>query len=136
MAIRYEQPASITLPGRAYSPLSRMDVGELIFLSGQASLDVNGEVVGIGDFEEQLRQTYDNIWKVLETVGAGPRNILKITTYLVRSGDFGSFNEIRASFFRELYGVGPYPPATTVIVNSLVHPDLLVEIDVLAGLSE
>ncbi|MEP6011346.1 MAG: Rid family hydrolase, partial [Parasphingorhabdus sp.] len=40
-------------------------VGDLLFLSGQAAIDEQGQIVGAGDFDAQLAQLFDNIDRVL-----------------------------------------------------------------------
>jgi len=44
--------------------------GNLIFLSGQASIDETGTLVGVGDFDRQVEQTFANIKRVLEAAGS------------------------------------------------------------------
>jgi 2-iminobutanoate/2-iminopropanoate deaminase len=54
-------------------------VGDLLFLSGQASIDEAGAIVGVGDFDAQLVQTLANIDRVLAAGGSDRSRIVKVT---------------------------------------------------------
>jgi 2-iminobutanoate/2-iminopropanoate deaminase len=45
-------------------------VGDLIFVSGQAAVDDQGQVVGDGDFGAQARYAVGNLKRVLEAAGS------------------------------------------------------------------
>ena len=102
-------------------------VGDLIFVSGQASIDDSGNIVGIGDFDAQARQTYENLKRVLEAGGSGLSKIVKINVYLK---DMANFPKILA--LRERYLTPPYPADTLVEVSSLAFPELEIEIEAVA----
>lgn len=102
--------------------------GGLIFLSGQAAIDAQGAIVGAGDFDAQLAQTFDNIDRVLTAAGSDRSRIVKVTIYLT---DMAHFPAIVAA--RKRYFTPPYPADTIVEVRSLALPELLVEIDVIAA---
>jgi len=55
-----------------FSQAWRVDAAEaVVFLAGQGPVSADGEVVGNGDFETQVRLTFANIATVLEQAG-GP----------------------------------------------------------------
>jgi enamine deaminase RidA (YjgF/YER057c/UK114 family) len=85
----YENPPGTapTLGLYSYAGLSRG--GTLAFIAGQLSVGANGEVVGSGNFETQLRQVLHNLADVLK--GLGTDYTLKFTTYLTRSEDIEKF---------------------------------------------
>ena len=59
-----DAPKPITLendPLAAYCFSPAWQVGNLLFLSGQASISTDGSIVGAGDFDAQLAQTFANI---------------------------------------------------------------------------
>tara|TARA_R110000824_G_scaffold45738_3_gene132133 strand:+ start:6646 stop:7035 length:390 start_codon:yes stop_codon:yes gene_type:complete len=103
-------------------------VGDLLFLSGQAAIDEQGQVVGVGDFDSQLRQVLVNIDRVLHAAGSSRDQIVKVTIYLT---DMENFQKIVQA--RKIYFKAPYPADTTVEVKALALPDLMVEIDVIAA---
>lgn len=109
----------------AISPAWR--VGDLLFLSGQAAIDEQGQVVGIADFDAQLRQVFINIDRILQAAGSSRDKIIKVTIYLTDMENFAKIVQARKIYFN-----APYPADTTLEVKALALPDLMVEIDVIA----
>ena len=97
-----------------------------IFVAGQLARDAKGEVVGKGDMRAQIRQTGENIKAALEAAGASLADIVKTNTYVTDMEEFFKHTDVRAQYF------GALPTSTTVEVRKLAHPDLLVEIEVVA----
>ena len=112
-------------------------VGDLIHLSGAASIDDEGSPVHAGDFLAQNRQAYANIEKVLESFGADLSNVIKETVFVTdMSLPMGSpdapFQEYVA-MHAEVFGGGPNEVAQSLIqISGLFLPELLVEIEVVA----
>jgi enamine deaminase RidA (YjgF/YER057c/UK114 family) len=78
---------------------------------------------------EQTRQVLRNLRATLETVGAGPPNVLKVTVFLKNIDDRALINPVRQEFF------GAARPASTLIeVSALADPGMLVEIEAVAGI--
>jgi reactive intermediate/imine deaminase len=103
--------------------------GDLLFVSGAAPFDAEGNVVGAGDVVEQTRQVLRNLRATLETVGAGPPDVLKVTVFLKNIDDRTLINPVRQEFF------GAARPASTLIeVSALADPGMLVEIEAVAGI--
>jgi 2-iminobutanoate/2-iminopropanoate deaminase len=125
-AYAYAKPSS-------FSRGMRIDLNGLVILliSGTASIDENGKSVHIGDFRAQLRRTYQNITRLLESEGCTWRDIVRTTCYLRDiDRDYEAFNEERTAFFKE-QGLDPLP-ASTGIQAKLCRPELLVEIEAIA----
>lgn len=121
----------ITLPDDPLAPYCiapAWQVGDLVFLSGQASIDENGAIVGPGDFDAQLAQTFANIETVLAAAGSDLSKVVKVTIYLTDMANFPKIVEARRRWF-----TSPYPADTTLEVRSLALPELMVEIDVIAA---
>ena len=73
--------------------------GNMLFLSGQGSLDPStGEVVP-GDIEAQTPQTLDNLMIILEAAGATSKNIVNMRVILRNVADFPRFNETFREYF-------------------------------------
>ena len=102
-------------------------VGELLFLSGQASIGADGSIVGVGDFDAQLAQTFANIETVLAAAGSDLSRVVKVAIYLTDMANFPKILEARQRYFTP-----PFPADTTVEVKGLALPELMVEIDVIA----
>jgi 2-iminobutanoate/2-iminopropanoate deaminase len=109
-------------PGGGYS--QAVELGGLVFVSGQGPLDpVSGEVLG-ETIEEQTAHTIENVRLILEAAELGLEDVVKSTVHLADIGLFGGFDGV----YRELFP-RPYPARTTVASGLL---GILVEIDVVA----
>ncbi len=106
-------------------------VGDVLVLSGQAAIDRNGQAVGVGDFDAQARQVFENLALVLEAGGSSLANVVKVTIYLTDMGNFPKIVELRERYFTP-----PYPADTIVEVTSLALPELMIEIEAVAVLDE
>ena len=105
--------------------------GDLLFVSGIAPFDSTGEVVGEGDVVAQTRQVLQNLLDALRTVGADMSDVLKVTVFLIDINDRSAINPVRQEFF------GDARPASTLIeVSALADPEMLVEIEAVAGIPE
>jgi 2-iminobutanoate/2-iminopropanoate deaminase len=102
-------------------------VGNLVFLSGQAAINDAGEIVGEGDINAQIEQAMANIKRALESAGSGIERIFKITVYLTDMANFEHIMTMRHKYFSK-----PWPADTTVGVQSLALPELMVELEVIA----
>jgi 2-iminobutanoate/2-iminopropanoate deaminase len=121
----------ITLPDDPLAPYMiapAWQVGGLLFLSGQASIGADGSIVGSGDIDAQIAQTFANIERVLAAGGSDLSKIVKVTIYLTDMGNFPKILEARKRWFTP-----PFPADTTVEVSSLALPELMIEIDVIAA---
>jgi len=100
-------------------------VGNLVFVSGQASVDLEtGNIIG-GSFAEEVLRSIQNLRIILETAGAGWEDIVKIGCYLRREDDLAEFNRLYREYFSEPF------PARTTITNCLPQ-SILFEIDCVA----
>jgi 2-iminobutanoate/2-iminopropanoate deaminase len=109
--------------GAPYSQAIR--VGELVFVSGQVSLDPEThEVVG-ESIREQTERVLSNLEAILAAAGSGLDRLVKTTVYLTDWANFEGMNEVYAR------RIGTPPPARATAGISL-PPGLLVEIDAVA----
>lgn len=104
--------------------------GKLVFLSGQVSYDVEGKVVGKGDFRAQCERVMECIGHNLAAAGAGFHDVIKVNAYVVRSSPAAirTFREVRERFLNP----EQLPASTLVGVESLAHEDLMIEVEVVA----
>lgn len=93
-------PTTGFTPGKAVSPLAQaIRFGNMLFVSGQGSLDPEtGEVIA-GDIEVQTRQTLDNLMRILDAAGADAGNIVNMRVILRDVADFPRFNETFRAYF-------------------------------------
>ncbi|MEM6687208.1 MAG: RidA family protein [Bacteroidota bacterium] len=123
-------------PRGAYPHVKR--VGDFIFVSGTSSRRPDNSIAGVDSIDEmgtkhlnirtQTREVLQNIDKNLQTVGASLADVVDVTSFLVNMNDFAGYNEAYGEFFDKQTG----PTRTTVAVHQLPHPDLVIEIKVVA----
>jgi 2-iminobutanoate/2-iminopropanoate deaminase len=117
-------PAGLTAPLAPYSWATK--IGDLVFVSGQASLDADGKIVGPDDIGKQTEQTIENIKATLEAAGATLDQVVKTTVYLTDVANYAGMNEV----YRRYFPVDP--PARATLLTGLVVAGLLVEIEAIA----
>ena len=98
------------------------------FIAGQAAFDAEGRVVGVGDFRAQAEQVCRNLKIALDAVGATPRDIVKVTNYVVDRSQLGALVEVRRSI------LGDIRPTSTAVVAGLAREEFLIEIDAIVAL--
>jgi len=112
--------------------------GDFIFVSGTSSRKPDNNIAGVEvidemgtkrlDIYEQTKAVLQNINRNLGTVGASLEDVVEVSSFLVNMNDFAGYNKAYAEFFDAATG----PARTTVAVHQLPHPDLVVEIKVVA----
>ena len=126
----------IVTPRGAYPHVKQ--VGDFIFVSGTSSRRPDNTIAGVDIIDEmgtkrlsietQTREVLQNIDQNLQKVGATLKDVVDVTSFLVNMNDFAGYNKAYAEFFDKETG----PTRTTVAVHQLPHPDLVVEIKVMA----
>ena len=103
-----------------------IQVGNLVYTSGQIPIDpATGNFVE-GGIKEQTRQSLLNVKAILEEAGLTMNDVIKTTVFMADMNDFADMNSVYAEFFSE-----PYPARSAVAVKSLPK-GALVEIEVIA----
>ena len=131
--IQTYNPTTLPKPLGLYCHVARAKATEYLHIAGQVSFSSAGELVGAGDFEAQMHQTYANLRAALESAGAGFGSVVKYTTYLTRREDLGEYRRVRNALYEGFYPDGNYPPNTLLVVSGLVNDDLLLEIEAVAA---
>ena len=114
-------------PYEAFRLAQAYRVDNMIYVSGQAAFTLEGEVIGVGDFDAQAVQTFENLRGVLRAGGSDLSKVIKVTIFLK---DMGNFSKIVA--LREKYFTPPYPADTIVEITGLALPELEIEIEAMA----
>lgn len=113
----------------AIGPYSQaIQIGQLLFTSGQIPIDPETGAMVEGGIQEQARQSLNNIKAILNAAGTNMGAVVKTTVFLQDMNDFAAMNEIYAQFFQE-----PYPARSAVQVGRLPK-GALVEIEAVAQL--
>ncbi len=105
-------------PKQADTPVSHLPfspgvaLGDLIFISGQASVDATGKIIG-DTFEGEFRRSLENLRKVLEAAGSDLAHVIHTRNYVRDEQDLPRFNELYREYFQTPY------PARMTLVNCL-----------------
>lgn len=112
---------------RGYSHAAK--AGKTLYIAGQVARDLQGRLVGKGDFDAQARQVFTNLKNILHEAGGSLKNIVKTTTILTHFAHVESYRRIRDECFGEIM-----PPNTLMIIQSLASPDFMIEVEAIAVL--
>ncbi len=97
----------------AIGPYSQgIDLGQLVFTSGQIPVDANGNFSD--DISEQTRQALLNLKAVVEAGGSSLDKVIKTTVFITDMAKFSEINSVYSEFFSE-----PYPARSCVQVAAL-----------------
>ena len=110
--------------------------GDFLFVSGTSARRPDNTIAG-GDVDEfgttcldiraQTRAVIENMRDILASAGADLSDIAEISTFLVNMNDFAGYNEVYGEYFDH-----QGPARTTVAVDQLPHPHLLIEMKAVA----
>ena len=131
--IKIINPDALGKPLGQYSQITRVKASEFLFIAGQLGVDKDGKLAGDDDFEAQCAQTFANIEAALKSAGAGWRNVVQFTTFLVHSQDIPKLRAFRQREFPKMFPTGAYPPNTLLIIDRLVAEAALIEIQTVAA---
>ena len=110
----------------AIGPYSQaIEVGNMLFASGQLGLDPETGDFAPGGVKAQAEQSFRNIQAILAEAGYTMENVVKTTVYLADMADFAAVNEVYAAQFS-----GDFPARSAVAVKTLPKNGL-VEIEVI-----
>jgi 2-iminobutanoate/2-iminopropanoate deaminase len=113
--------------GGAFSSGVEAPAGRTVYVSGQVSMDAEGNVVGEGDIKRQTETILEHVKTVVEEAGGGMDDIVKVTVFITDMGLYDEIHEVRRRYFAE-----PYPASSMVEVSALIDPRLLIEIEAVA----
>jgi 2-iminobutanoate/2-iminopropanoate deaminase len=111
----------------AIGPYSQaIEIGNLVFCSGQLPIDPATGAFPEGGIEAQTRQSLKNAAAILEAAGTDQHHVVKTTVFLASMDDFAAMNDVYAEVFAE-----PFPARSAVAVKTLPK-GALVEIECVA----
>ena len=112
-------------PAGHYSQACRY--GDLIFVSGQLPVSLDGKALADSSFEEQVRVALGNVLAIVKAAGSGPERVLKVTAFIVGVENWPAFNRVYAELF------GESRPARSVVPVGALHHGCLVEVEAIAA---
>jgi len=84
-----------------------------LYVSGMAGEDAAGKIPA--SFEDEMRQSFDNIDAVLKEAGMSSSDVVSVQVYLTDGALFNRMNTVYKAHFKD-----PKPARTTVVVAKLV----------------
>ncbi len=102
---------------------------QVLYCSGQTSVDAGGRPVHLGDMPGQITQAFDNLETVLHEAGYRSADVVRLNIYVT---DVDQFFKSYGMFAKRLAGAGYRPSSTLLGVTRLAYPELLIEIEATA----
>lgn len=106
-------------------------VGNTVHVAGTTATDEQGNVVGAGNPYAQTVQVLKNIEQALSGAGANMKDVVRTRMFVINIEDWQQIGKAHGEFFRDIR-----PVATMVQVSRLISPDMLVEIEAEAIVTE
>ncbi len=104
--------------------------GKMVFVSGMIGWDQQQQLVS-DDFVMQARQALLNIVAVLESDGALPSHVVRLTWYVTDKAEYLAQRKALGQAYREIFGMH-FPAMTAVQVAALMEDGAKVEIEATA----
>ena len=130
-SIRFINPKTMAKPPGYTNVVETTGSARTVYIAGQLGLDLDNRLVGgPGDFRAQCEKAFENLRLALAAVGAGFKDVVKITNYLVDMSHIAIFREVRD----KVLAAAPPPASTTMAISQLARPGALFEIEAIAVL--
>jgi enamine deaminase RidA (YjgF/YER057c/UK114 family) len=125
--IKIQNVEALGKPVGPYSHMARVKgAAETLYIAGMISPGA--------DFDAQCSGVFRQIEAALKSAGAGWKNVVQMTTFLVHSQDIARFYAWREREYPKMFPDGKYPPNTLLIIDRLVQEQFLLEIQTIAAI--
>ena len=125
--LKSHTPDTVTPPFSEYHHAMEAPAGaRLLLVSGQIGTRRDGTLPPT--IEEQCEEAWRNVFRVLESAGMGPEDLLRVNQYFVRPEDVEPVRKMRVKMTGDLR-----TGSTLLRVAGLASPDWLIEIEAMAA---
>jgi len=99
--------------------------GNHIVVSGTTAVNDEGSIQYPKNVRQQTIFIFEKIEKSLKALGANLQNVVRTRAFITDIQQFKDFSDAHYQFFKDVK-----PACTLIEVSALVHPDLMIEIEV------
>ena len=103
---------------------TRCRIGDDIKISGAVSMDDKGNPTAVGDLEQQMKNAYSDLEKVLKHYGCTFDDVVAENVYTTNMAAF-----LKASAYRSTLYKKQFPTGTWLEVKGLALPEFMIEIE-------
>ena len=128
MANRDFLPSDARQRERAYSPAVKVGGGTTVYLAGYGAFQDAAGKSYAGDFDGQVRLSFERIRQTLEKAGGRLEDIVTMTVFITNMANGTRFTQLRKEFFQE----DRYPASALIGIKELARPEMMVEIQAIA----
>jgi 2-iminobutanoate/2-iminopropanoate deaminase len=115
---------------RAFSSAVKVTGGSLVFLAGMSPVNADRKLIGVGDFDAQVEQVWDNMRLALEKAGGTLADIVTMTVFITDMRYGNRFIELRTQKFGK-----DFPASALIGIKELAVPGMMIEIQAIAAVS-
>ncbi len=116
---------------KTYGYSHAVKIGNDIKISGAVSMDNEGNLTASGDMEQQMKNCYSDLEKVLKHYGYSFDDVIVENIYVTNMAKFMEVASFRNSIYKK-----QFPTGTWLEVKGLALPGQVIEIDMEAHKSE
>ena len=109
---------------KAYGYSHAVRIGRDIKISGAVSMDDEGKPTAVGDIEQQMKNAYSDLEKVLSHYGCTFDDVIVENVYTTNMAAFLDASAYRATIYKK-----QFPTGTWLEVKGLALPEFMIEIE-------
>jgi 2-iminobutanoate/2-iminopropanoate deaminase len=109
---------------KAFGYTHAVRIGEDIKISGAVSMDDQGDPTAVDDLEQQMKNAYSDLAKVLEHYGCSFDDVIVENVFTTDMAKF-----LAVSSYRNAIYTKQFPTGSWLEVKGLALPELMIEIE-------